>query len=194
MSTRTRPGRTSSAGGESAAAGELIPTHKVRPGARVSRTIGATKEDLLELMRANHVRFLRLQFTDILGAIKNVEVPQSQFEKALNGDIVFDGSSIEGFVRIEESDMILKPDYNTFAILPWGEPENRVARLICDVYTADGKPFEGDPRWVLKRQIQAAAEMGYEMMAGWRRSSSCSSGGRTASRRGRRTTLGATST
>lgn len=166
MSTRTRPGRTSSAGGESAAAGELIPTHKVRPGARVSRTIGATKEDLLELMRANHVRFLRLQFTDILGAIKNVEVPQSQFEKALNGDIVFDGSSIEGFVRIEESDMILKPDYNTFAILPWGEPENRVARLICDVYTADGKPFEGDPRWVLKRQIQAAAEMGYEMMAG----------------------------
>jgi len=130
------------------------------------RTTGATKEDLLELLRKCEVRFLRLQFTDITGIIKNVEVPQSQFEKALAGDITFDGSSIQGFVRIEESDMILKPDYNTFAIFPWGDPDNRVARLICDVYTADGKPFEGDPRFVLKRQIAAAAELGYEMMAG----------------------------
>jgi glutamine synthetase len=79
------------------------------------------------LVRTN-VRFLRLQFTDIMGVVKNVELPQSQFEKALDGDIMFDGSSIEGFVRIEESDMILKPDLDTFAIYPWGDPENRVGR------------------------------------------------------------------
>ncbi|MBI4545601.1 MAG: type I glutamate--ammonia ligase [Gemmatimonadetes bacterium] len=117
-------------------------------------------------MRHGRVRFLRLQFTDITGVIKNVEVPESQFEKALAGDLMFDGSSIEGFVRIEESDMILKPDFSTFAIFPWGDAENRVARLICDVFTAMEEPFEGDPRRVLKRQIAAAAELGYEMMAG----------------------------
>ncbi|HEX6940870.1 MAG TPA: type I glutamate--ammonia ligase [Longimicrobiales bacterium] len=130
------------------------------------RTTGASASDLLELLRKAEIRFLRLQFTDITGIIKNVEVPQSQFEKALAGDILFDGSSIEGFVRIEESDMILKPDLDTFAIFPWGDPYNRVARLICDVHTADGKPFEGDPRYVLKRQIAAAAQLGYTMMAG----------------------------
>jgi glutamine synthetase len=127
---------------------------------------GAGRDDLLELMRGERVRFLRLQFTDITGAIKNVEVPQNQFAKALDGDLTFDGSSIEGFVRIEESDMILKPDLESFAIFPWGNPENRLARLICDVHTAEGKPFEGDPRRVLKRQIAAAQAMGYEMMAG----------------------------
>ncbi|MBI4408725.1 MAG: type I glutamate--ammonia ligase [Gemmatimonadetes bacterium] len=117
-------------------------------------------------MKTESVRFLRLQFTDITGAIKNVEVPESQFDKALAGDIMFDGSSIEGFVRIEESDMILRPDTSTFAIFPWGDQDNRVARLICDVYTSDEKTFEGDPRRVLKRQIDAAAAMGYQMMAG----------------------------
>ncbi|HEX7117494.1 MAG TPA: type I glutamate--ammonia ligase [Longimicrobiales bacterium] len=130
------------------------------------RTTGATPGDLLELLRKNEIRFLRLQFTDITGITKNVEVPQSQFEKALAGDIMFDGSSIEGFVRIEESDMILKPDLDTFAIFPWGDPYNRVARLICDVHTADGNPFEGDPRHVLRRQIAAAQRLGYRMMAG----------------------------
>jgi glutamine synthetase len=89
-----------------------------------------------------------------------------QFEKALDGDIMFDGSSIEGFVRVEESDMVLRPDLGTFVVFPWSDPENRVARLICDVYTADGAPFEGDPRRVLKRQIEAARKLGYEMMAG----------------------------
>jgi glutamine synthetase len=133
-----------------------------RPG----RTTGATRADLLRLMRDLKVRFLRLQFSDITGVIKNVEVPEGQFEKALDGDILFDGSSIEGFVRIEESDMILKPDYDTFAIFPWGDPDNRVGRLICDVFTADGRPFEGDPRYVLRRQIEAAAALGYRMMAG----------------------------
>jgi glutamine synthetase len=147
---------------------ELVPDHKVRamPDAETRRTRGATKDDVLGQIERTRTRFLRLQFTDITGAIKNVEVPQSQFEKALDGDIMFDGSSIEGFVRIEESDMILKPDLDTFSIYPWGDEENRVGRLICDVYTSDEKPFSGDPRIVLKRVVQKAAELGYELMAG----------------------------
>lgn len=146
----------------------VITEHKVRPsaGRGVGRTRGATRGDILELLRAQNVRFLRLQFSDISGIIKNVEVPQSQFEKALDGDIMFDGSSIEGFVRVEESDMVLQPDYDTFAFFPWGDPENRVARVICDVHTSDGKPFAGDPRHVLKRQIENAAKLNYQMMAG----------------------------
>ncbi|MGH7445639.1 MAG: type I glutamate--ammonia ligase [Longimicrobiales bacterium] len=117
-------------------------------------------------MRERQVRFLRLQFIDIMGVPKNVEVPASQFEKALDGDILFDGSAIEGFVRVEESDMMLRPDYATFVVLPWGDVDNAVARVICDVYTSDGRPFEGDPRHVLKRHIDAANKLGYEMMAG----------------------------
>jgi glutamine synthetase len=127
---------------------------------------GATSADILELIEAHQVRFLRLQFTDILGVIKNVEVPASQFRKALKGDMLFDGSSIEGFVRVEESDMLLVPDLRTFQVLPWGEPAARVARLICDVNHPDGRPFEGDPRQVLKRQVAAAAELGFVMNAG----------------------------
>jgi glutamine synthetase len=113
-----------------------------------------------------NVRFLRLQFTDILGVNKNVEIPPSQFEKALSGDIMFDGSSIEGFVRIEESDMLLSPDLTTFRIFPWSDPENRVARIICDINRPDGAPFPGDPRGVLKRQISRAAKLGFVMNAG----------------------------
>ena len=112
------------------------------------------------------MRFLRLQFTDILGVIKNVEIPSSQFRKALQGDIMFDGSSIEGFVRVEESDMLLAPDLTTFQIFPWGDPSARVGRVICDVNRPDGTPFEGDPRWVLKRQVARAAELGFVMNAG----------------------------
>ncbi len=125
-----------------------------------------SRADVLEALEKSGARFLRLQFTDIMGVVKNVEVPRSQFAKALAGDILFDGSSIEGFVRIEESDMLLKPDLDTFAVFPWGEAESRVARLICDVHRADGEPFSGDPRFVLKRQISAAAKLGYTMMAG----------------------------
>jgi glutamine synthetase len=121
---------------------------------------------VLRLLRDYRVQFLRLQFIDVMGVLKNVEVPRSQFEKALAGDILFDGSSIEGFVRVEESDMVLRPDFGTFVVFPWSHPENRVARLICDVHTADGRPFDGDPRLVLKRQIEAARALGYEMMAG----------------------------
>jgi glutamine synthetase len=127
---------------------------------------GASRGDVLELTAKNNVRFLRLQFTDILGVNKNVEIPASQFEKALEGDIMFDGSSIEGFVRIEESDMLLAPDLSTFQIFPWGDTQNRVARLICDINMPDGKPFPGDPRGALKRQLARAAQMGYTMNAG----------------------------
>ena len=148
---------------------ELVPAHKVRPGGgerRGARASGVSRDDLLALLRERQVRFLRLQFIDILGVLKNVEVPASQFEKALAGDILFDGSSIEGFVRVEESDMMLRPDPATFVVLPWGDADNAVARVICDVYTADGEPFAGDPRYILKRQIAAARSLGYEMMAG----------------------------
>ena len=127
---------------------------------------GASPQDILAYAAAHDVRFLRLQFTDILGVNKNVEIPRSQFEKALAGDILFDGSSIEGFVRIEESDMLLVPDLATFRVFPWGDPEQRVARLICDIAAPDGTPFEGDPRRVLKQQIARAASHGYTMNAG----------------------------
>ena len=127
---------------------------------------GASARDILALAHAHQVRFLRLQFTDILGINKNVEVPSSQFEKALGGDILFDGSSIEGFVRVEESDMLLRPDLSTFRIFPWGDPHSRVARVICDVTTPDGVPFAGDPRRVLKEQVARAAALGFVMNAG----------------------------
>ncbi|NLU49991.1 MAG: type I glutamate--ammonia ligase [Syntrophomonadaceae bacterium] len=125
------------------------------------------KEDVLKLAAENSVGFIRLQFTDILGVPKNVSITYDQLEKALDGDLMFDGSSIEGFVRIEESDMYLKPDPNTFVIFPWtlGE-EGTVARMICDVYNSDNTPFEGCPRCVLKRVLRKAAGMGYTMNVG----------------------------
>ena len=122
--------------------------------------------EILKRCDKEGVRFLRLQFTDILGVIKNVEVPRSQFEKALDGEIQFDGSSIEGFVRIQESDMGLVPDLNTFQIFPWSSPNGKVARLVCDVIEPDGKPFAGCPRQALKRQMEKAKAMGYELMTG----------------------------
>ena len=127
---------------------------------------GATPADLIALAQANDVRFLRLQFSDILGVNKNVEIPSSQFAKALAGDIMFDGSSIEGFVRIEESDMLLVPDLRTFRIFPWSDGASRVARLICDIVHPDGRPFEGDPRAALQRQVARAAKLGLTMNAG----------------------------
>src|SRR3977135_45355 len=113
-----------------------------------------TKRDILELAKKQGVHFLRLQFTDILGIDKNVEVPESQFAKALEGDIMFDGSSIEGFVRIEESDMVLRPDLATFQVLPQDDEGGKVARLICDIYNPDGSPFAGCPRQATQRQMQ----------------------------------------
>jgi glutamine synthetase len=127
---------------------------------------GVGRDDLLELTQRYQVDFLRLQFTDILGVNKNIEVPRSQFPKALDGEMMFDGSSIEGFVRIEESDMLLKPDLGTFRILPYDDEGGRVARLLCDIYTPDEQPFDGCPRTTLKRQLERARKLGYTMMAG----------------------------
>ncbi|MDX1744907.1 MAG: glutamine synthetase beta-grasp domain-containing protein, partial [Halobacteriales archaeon] len=126
------------------------------------------EEDVLDSIDEENVEFLRLQFTDILGTVKNVSIPASQARKAFEEGIYFDGSSIEGFVRIQESDMRLEPDPATFAILPWREREDgAAARLICDVInTSTGTNFSGDPRYVLKRAIDRAAEMGYELNAG----------------------------
>ncbi|MBQ8029372.1 MAG: type I glutamate--ammonia ligase [Clostridia bacterium] len=125
-----------------------------------------TKEDIMRIAAEENVKFINLQFTDILGMLKSVSITVSQLEKALGNRCGFDGSSIDGFVRIEESDMCLHPDYNTFVILPWEEKTGKTARLICDVYFSDGTPFEGDPRYVLKRAIKAAAEMGYTVNVG----------------------------
>jgi glutamine synthetase len=123
--------------------------------------------EILKLVESEKVRFLRLQFTDIMGVLKNVEVPRSQFDKALDGQIMFDGSSIEGFVRIEESDMLLVPDLTTFRVNPWASPDgSKVARLICDVYRPDGSAFAGCPRLALRRQIEEARKLGYNMVAG----------------------------
>jgi len=128
--------------------------------------VTSTREELLRLCDQERIRFLRLQFTDILGTNKNVEIPRGQFEKALDGEIAFDGSSIEGFVRIEESDMLLRPDLSTFAIFPWNEAEGRVARVICDVTMPDGSAFAGCPRTVLRRVTAQAAELGFTPMLG----------------------------
>ncbi|KAB2954327.1 type I glutamate--ammonia ligase [Heliorestis acidaminivorans] len=125
-----------------------------------------TKEDVLRLSKEMDVKFIRLQFTDIFGVLKNLAIPVEQLEKALDGELMFDGSSIDGFVRIEESDMYLRPDPNTFVVFPWRPQDGAVARLICDVYTPDGTPFIGDPRNVLKSVLAEAAEMGYTMNVG----------------------------
>ena len=125
-----------------------------------------TKQDILRLVEEEDVEFIRLQFTDIFGNLKNVAVTVSQLEKALDNECMFDGSSIEGFARIEESDMYLNPDYNTFEIFPWRPQQGKVARLICDVYRPNGEPFEGDPRYILKRAIREAADMGYVFEVG----------------------------
>ena len=124
------------------------------------------KDDIFRMVEEEDVEFIRLQFTDIFGTLKNIAITSSQLEKALDNKCMFDGSSVEGFVRIEESDMYLYPDYDTFEIFPWRPQQGKVARLICDVYTPDGKPFEGDPRWILKKTIKEANEMGYRFDVG----------------------------
>jgi glutamine synthetase len=125
-----------------------------------------TKSDILRMVEEEDVEFIRLQFTDIFGIMKNVAITKNQLEKALNNKCMFDGSSIEGFVRIEESDMYLYPDYDSFVIFPWRPQQGKVARLICDVYTTEGTPFEGDPRYILRKAVNHAAEMGYTFNVG----------------------------
>ena len=128
--------------------------------------MGYTKQDVIKIIKEQDVKFIRLQFTDIFGQLKNVAITANQIEKALDNKCMFDGSSIEGFARIEESDMYLHPDPDTFVIFPWKQEEGKVARLICDIYTPDGKPFEGCPRNILKRSLKKAAKLGYTFNVG----------------------------
>lgn len=125
-----------------------------------------TKEDIIRLVEEEDVEFIRLQFTDMFGSLKNIAITASQLERALNNKCMFDGSAIDGFVRIEESDMYLYPDYSTLEIFPWRPQQGKVARMICDVYRPNGKPFEGDPRYVLRRAVEDAAKLGYTFDVG----------------------------
>lgn len=125
-----------------------------------------TRKDILRLVEEEDVGFIRLQFTDIFGTMKNVAITTSQLEKALDNQIIFDGSSIEGFARIEDSDMYLYPDLDTFTIFPWRPQQGKVARLICDVYKPDGSIFEGDPRYILKKVLSEAKASGYDFNVG----------------------------
>ncbi|MFU8787298.1 MAG: type I glutamate--ammonia ligase [Candidatus Izemoplasmataceae bacterium] len=124
-----------------------------------------TRQDIIDLADKENVKFVRLQFTDMLGTVKNVEIPVSSLPKALSNEIMFDGSSILGFVRIDEADMYLYPDLNTWLIMEWETiPNGKVARLICDVYTSKHEPFEGDPRFILKRNLKAMNALGFHRL------------------------------
>lgn len=125
-----------------------------------------TKQDIMRIVEEQDVKFIRLQFTDVLGSLKNIAVTVSQLPKILEDGMMFDGSSIEGFARIEESDMYLKPDLDTFVIFPWRPQHGKVARFICDVYTPSGEPFAGDPRYILKKTLAEAKELGYDFNVG----------------------------
>jgi glutamine synthetase len=126
-----------------------------------------TKSDIIKLVKDRKVKFIRLWFTDVLGFLKGFAITPSELEGALEDGMGFDGSSIEGFARIEESDMIARPDLSTFEILPWRSGENfNVARMFCDIYEPSGKPYEGDPRFVLKRNLAKAKELGYTYYVG----------------------------
>ncbi len=124
------------------------------------------KEDIFRMVEEEDVEFIRLQFTDMFGMLKNVAITAGQLEKALNNRCVFDGSAIEGFVREEETDMYLHPDLDTFTIFPWRPQQGKVARLVCDVYGPDGTPFEGDPRYILKKVLKEAEELGFYFNVG----------------------------
>ena len=125
-----------------------------------------TKSDIMQMVEEEDVEFIRLQFTDIFGNMKNVAITSSQLEKALDNRCMFDGSLIEGFVGIEESDMYLHPDLDSFTIFPWRPQQGKVARIICDIYRPDGTPFEGDPRYILRRVVKEAEDMGYVFNVG----------------------------
>src|SRR5512141_3115217 len=125
-----------------------------------------SQDDLLAQVQQNQVMFIDLQFTDVVGMVKNVTIPVNELPDALEHGIWFDGSSIEGFARVAESDMHLRPDTSTFAILPWLGGEDATARLICDVYTPDGQPFQGAPRAVLRRTLDEAEAMGLRFYTG----------------------------
>jgi glutamine synthetase len=122
--------------------------------------------EVIKLVEENDVKFIRLQFTDLFGMSKNIAITRENLENALEHHVMFDGSSIDGFVRIEESDMVLYPDLDSFKVFPWRPQNGRVARLICDVHRTDGTPFEGDPRFILKKALKEAEQMGYTFKVG----------------------------
>lgn len=122
--------------------------------------------DITERIKSDEVKFICLQFTDVTGAVKSVDIPANRMKFALDNGIWFDGSSVEGFARIQESDMCLHPDADTYAVLPWAQPERRRARVICDIYRPDGKPFPGDPRGTLKRILTRIEERGWRFNVG----------------------------
>ncbi|MER1992227.1 MAG: type I glutamate--ammonia ligase, partial [Aerococcus urinaeequi] len=120
-----------------------------------------TREAIFEDAQEKNVHFIRLAFSDVNGILKNVEIPVSQLDKALDNEMAFDGSSIDGFVRIEEADMKLHPDLNTWTVFPWGSDDRKVAILICDIYTTDDEPFAGDPRGNLRRMVEKLDDLGF---------------------------------
>ena len=121
-----------------------------------------TKDEIRQMVKDEDIRFLRVMFTDLLGTIKSVDLPVSQLDKVMDNKIMFDGSSIDGFVRIEESDMYLYPDMSTWLVFPWGADHGKVARVICSVHMTDGTPFSGDPRNNLKRVVKEMQKMGFK--------------------------------
>lgn len=126
-----------------------------------------TKEEIKKAIKEKNIKFIKLQFVDINGQVKNIAIPSEQIDKILRNEIMLDGSSIKGFRSIETSDMFFHPDINSFQILPWREREgDSSARLICDIYNVDGTPFEGCPRCNLKRVMKAAEKMGFSMNIG----------------------------
>ena len=128
--------------------------------------VADTTNYVLATARENDVKFIRLWFTDILGSLKSFAITVDELEKAMEQGMGFDGASIEGFARSDESDMIARPDPSTFVVLPWRPQQQRVARMICDIHQPDGEPFTGDPRYVLRRQLQRAASLGYTFYVG----------------------------
>lgn len=125
-----------------------------------------TKQDVIRLVKKHKVKFIRLWFTDVLGFLKGFTITVDELKRALEDGMGFDGSSIEGFARIEESDMIARPDINTLALLPWESKARPVARMFCDIYMPDGRPFAGDPRYILKRNLARAKQMGFSYYVG----------------------------
>jgi glutamine synthetase len=125
-----------------------------------------TEKDILELVEEEDVEFIRLQFTDLFGGMKNLAITASHLKEAMEKKVMFDGSCIEGFVSVDDSDMCLYPDYDTMAFFPWRPQQGKVARMICDVHRPDGSPYEGDPRYILKKVVAEAKEMGYTFDVG----------------------------
>ena len=124
------------------------------------------KAEILQMVEEEDVEFIRLQFVDLFGNLKNTAVTAGQLERVLDQGYVFDGSCVEGFLHDNDMDMFLRPDLDTLAVFPWGPQQGKVARLICDVYGVDQKPFKGDPRYVLRQAAEEAKQMGYTFQVG----------------------------